>query len=428
MVNEPTNYNTGFGIYSRLFTLQIVILHSLSSSHLHIIMINDQPPASSSSAAPVLPTPPETGKSSTTPVVLSPSHAVHAISLKLPPYLPNDPIVWFAQVEAQFLTRNITSQSTQFAYVIASLPPEIAQEIRDILILPPTENPYDVLKATLIGRTSASEQTTSINCSSLRSSGIGSLLNSCIKCANCLVIMSSRTVFYVNYFCNVYLKISSLYLLPPQTLCHLKSCPYSLTEYWKLLSLHRLLLLFPITCHRQQCQSITSKFPIYKAKSTSYLPNLRPSLLNLIHVIHLTSVVTVHLTPIFLGHHSPVHPANSSVTILLVSKTFWCCCHYMHSSLHVSLFIPSSSLSTGTIPQVRKLCRRPLVATSPAGSSIINRLFYVTDHTTGTHFLVDTSADVSVIPPSATENCKPASMILQAVNKSAISSLYWTPL
>ena len=121
-------------------------------------MINDQPPASSSSAAPVLPPPPETGPSSATPVVLSPPHTVHAVSLKLPTYWPNDPIVWFAQVEAQFLTRNITSQSTQFAYVIASLPPEIAQEIRDLLIYPPTENLYDVLKATLIRRTSASEQ------------------------------------------------------------------------------------------------------------------------------------------------------------------------------------------------------------------------------------------------------------------------------
>ena len=121
-------------------------------------MINDQPPSSSSSAAPVLLPPPDAGASSAAPVVISPPQAVHAVSLKLPPYWPNDPIVWFAQVEAQFLTRNITSQSTQFAYVIASLPPEIAQEIRDILISPPPENPYEVLKATLIRRTSASEQ------------------------------------------------------------------------------------------------------------------------------------------------------------------------------------------------------------------------------------------------------------------------------
>jgi len=121
-------------------------------------MLNNQPPASSSSSAPVPLSQPEAGSSSTAPVVISPPQAVQAVSLKLPPYWPNDPIVWFAQVEAQFLTRNITSQATQFAYVIASLPPEIAQEIRDILISPPPESPYDVLKATLIRRTSASEQ------------------------------------------------------------------------------------------------------------------------------------------------------------------------------------------------------------------------------------------------------------------------------
>ena len=54
--------------------------------------------------------------------------------------------------------RNITSQSTQFAYVISSLPPEIAQEIRDLLLSPPSDHPYDTLKSELIRRTSASEQ------------------------------------------------------------------------------------------------------------------------------------------------------------------------------------------------------------------------------------------------------------------------------
>ena len=54
--------------------------------------------------------------------------------------------------------RNITSQSTQFAYVILSLPPEIAQEIHDLLLSPPSDHPYDTLKSELIRRTSASEQ------------------------------------------------------------------------------------------------------------------------------------------------------------------------------------------------------------------------------------------------------------------------------
>ena len=84
--------------------------------------------------------------------------AVAAVSLKLPPYWPNDPLVWFAQVEALFITRNITSQSTKFAFIISSLQPEIAQEIRDLLVSPPADEPYNKLKSELITRTSASEQ------------------------------------------------------------------------------------------------------------------------------------------------------------------------------------------------------------------------------------------------------------------------------
>ena len=158
-------------------------------------MINDQPPTNSSYAASVLPPAPEPGPSSANPVVLSPPHTVHAVSLKLLPYWPNDPIIWFAQVEAQFLTRNITLQSTQFAYVIASLPPDIAQEIRDLLISPPTEIPMMFYKLNLSAVLPLLNKNASINCSLLRSWAIASLLNSCVKCVNSLMKVSSRTVF-----------------------------------------------------------------------------------------------------------------------------------------------------------------------------------------------------------------------------------------
>ena len=84
--------------------------------------------------------------------------SVAAVSVKLPPFWPADPEVWFAQVEAQFATCRVTSQKTRFEYVVSSLGPEFAAEVRDLLLRPPEENPYDILKAELVKRTAASEQ------------------------------------------------------------------------------------------------------------------------------------------------------------------------------------------------------------------------------------------------------------------------------
>ena len=83
---------------------------------------------------------------------------VSAVQVKLPPFWPKDPALWFAQVDAQFLTRGITVSKTKFDYVVSCLAPEYATEVRDLLLEPPAEHPYKTLKAQLTKRTSASEQ------------------------------------------------------------------------------------------------------------------------------------------------------------------------------------------------------------------------------------------------------------------------------
>lgn len=81
---------------------------------------------------------------------------IAAVALKLPPFWSADPQVWFAQVESQFFTRKITNQDTKFHHIVASLPPEVAVDIRDLIINKPPDNAYDALKNTLIRRTAAS--------------------------------------------------------------------------------------------------------------------------------------------------------------------------------------------------------------------------------------------------------------------------------
>ncbi|XP_037505922.1 uncharacterized protein LOC119382291 [Rhipicephalus sanguineus] len=78
--------------------------------------------------------------------------AVSAVALKLPCFWPADPVLWFAQVEAQFTTRRIVSQETKFHLVIAALTRTEAAEVRDIILAPPTEQLYDALKRELIRR------------------------------------------------------------------------------------------------------------------------------------------------------------------------------------------------------------------------------------------------------------------------------------
>ena len=69
-----------------------------------------------------------------------------AVTLKIPPFWPSDPQIWFAQVEAQFNTKAITGQKIKFEHIVFSLSPEVAQEIRDLILSPPINSPYDVLK------------------------------------------------------------------------------------------------------------------------------------------------------------------------------------------------------------------------------------------------------------------------------------------
>ena len=70
-----------------------------------------------------------------------------------------------------------------------------------------------------------------------------------------------------------------------------------------------------------------------------------------------------------------------------------------------------------------KLHGRPLAATSVAGPSPQGRLFHIRDRSSSLRFLVDTGAQVSIVPPSRAERSTGKRNVrLQAINGSEIAT------
>ena len=72
------------------------------------------------------------------------------MTVKLPPFWPDQSDVWFAQAEAQFALRNVTVSLTKFYHVTTTLPQEITTSVIDILRSSLTENLYETLKKRLV--------------------------------------------------------------------------------------------------------------------------------------------------------------------------------------------------------------------------------------------------------------------------------------
>jgi len=71
---------------------------------------------------------------------------------KLPNFWPDDPVVWVAQVKAQFSQYEITDQKARFNLVVAALPNDVATLIRDVILNPDQKEPFDNLINILLKR------------------------------------------------------------------------------------------------------------------------------------------------------------------------------------------------------------------------------------------------------------------------------------
>ncbi|XP_018329081.1 uncharacterized protein LOC108739597 [Agrilus planipennis] len=84
--------------------------------------------------------------------------SIDRVAVRVPPFIPADPELWFAMVEENFTTAGVTTDSTKFSYITGALEPRYALEIRDIIVNKPASNAYETIKAELIKRLSTSQE------------------------------------------------------------------------------------------------------------------------------------------------------------------------------------------------------------------------------------------------------------------------------
>lgn len=86
------------------------------------------------------------------------SSEIFKVGMRVPPFWPEEPEIWFAQVEGQFTISGITNDATKFNYVIGQLDHQFSMEVKDIIINPPETGRYEKLKLELVKRLTASKE------------------------------------------------------------------------------------------------------------------------------------------------------------------------------------------------------------------------------------------------------------------------------
>lgn len=80
-------------------------------------------------------------------------------NVKVPPFWQANPELWFVQLEAQFYSHKVTSDSAKYYSVVSTLDSAVLQRISDLLVNPPATDKYKSLKEQLIARFTDSQET-----------------------------------------------------------------------------------------------------------------------------------------------------------------------------------------------------------------------------------------------------------------------------
>ncbi|GBP85039.1 hypothetical protein EVAR_48376_1 [Eumeta japonica] len=83
---------------------------------------------------------------------------INRVSVRVPPFYPTKPSIWFASLESQFALAKITQDETKYHYAISQLEASYADIVEDVIMAPPAADKYQRLKTELIKRLTASRE------------------------------------------------------------------------------------------------------------------------------------------------------------------------------------------------------------------------------------------------------------------------------
>ena len=72
--------------------------------------------------------------------------AIHAVTVKLPPFSTQEPISWFRRAEVQFRLRNVSNEQTKADYVLEAVPDTVFPQVSAWLDDQPDKMEYGTLK------------------------------------------------------------------------------------------------------------------------------------------------------------------------------------------------------------------------------------------------------------------------------------------
>lgn len=81
---------------------------------------------------------------------------IQKITIKVPPFWHDNPEIWFAQIESQFVVAKTTSDNSRFNTVVASIESKVLCQVSEAVLNPPAARKYDNLKRCIIARFSDS--------------------------------------------------------------------------------------------------------------------------------------------------------------------------------------------------------------------------------------------------------------------------------